>query len=227
VTSIDSPAVPLDGPGGPRPWSRFLGGPARFSVRAWRAGTIDLVRDELDRTLGVRLEPCHDKVYAGEPAFANYLPACELRLNSWPSITPGLTVFNFIGLERREGAVSQSADDLSLEVAARLREDRQEWYAPDRNEDLHGGGVLGDRLLDPDEVVAMIAPRWLNWLDAAGRERALEYLRRLADTWVGAALRAPDPVTELTRQWADFEATGGSYRGQPRLALIESYAAGL
>jgi hypothetical protein len=205
-------------------WPRFLGGRARFGLHSWREGTLDSVRHELDAALGVALVPCDDKVYDGRAAFECSLPACELRLNSWPSLHADLQVVNFIGIPSED--LEQrlpSAEEIDDALASHLRSAGCDWYVPDKLEYLEAGGVLGDRLLDAGVIASIAGPRWLAWVDGEEKDAGMQQLKRIAERWLSVALRTPKPIAELKRRWAALEERGRHVAPRSRLQVLAAY----
>ena len=206
------------------PWARLLGSRATFGVRSWRAATLDSVRAEVERALGVRLVPSSDKVYDGAPAFECAMPACELRLNGWAApVGQDLFVFNLIGgaAQDLDGAPAERISDA---VAAHLRSGGADWYVPDRLELLEEGGVLGERQLDRDVIAAIVAARWLAFAAPAAREVGVQLLESIVDSWLTSARRARDPAAELAAKRRELEEWGKGVAPERRVDILASYA---
>jgi hypothetical protein len=217
VTITCSPTGPV--------WRPLLEGRVDFGVASWREGSLSDVRSELERVLGVELRPSHEKVYDGEPAFECALPGCELRLNSWPAVEPRLTYFNFIALRGYGQARGQPrAEDIGDALAEYLRNAGCDWYVPDVTESYESGGVLGDRILEPDVVVSMLAPRWLAWTDAEEKDAGRALLRQIAERWVTAARRTADPRAYVVRRRAELEGLSLNVPPRSRLSVLGTYA---
>jgi hypothetical protein len=204
-------------------WPRLLGERAGFGVRSWRDSNLDAVREELERALGVWFVASHDKVYDGAPAFECVTPACTLRLNSWPTDTPALQLFNFIGEPSEDlDMVLPKPENISEAVASHLRAAGRDWYVPDPLEKQIS--ILGERQLEPDVLVAILAPRWLAWFTGEEREVGGQLLRSIAEMWVSAARRTSDPIADLKRRRADFEIPNRYIPPRSRLTVLVSYA---
>jgi hypothetical protein len=202
-----------------------LRGRVGFGLASWRQGSLTEVRDELERALGVQLVPCHEKIYDGEPAFECVLPGCELRLSSWPSVEPRLTYFHFITV-RGPGEVPgmPPVENISDALAAHLRSAGCDWYAPGLEESYEGAGVLGDEILDPDVVVAMLAPRWLAWASDDEKADGRDLLRHIAEGWIAAARGAEEPREHVARQRAELEGWSVYAPPRSRQSLLRTYS---
>ncbi len=194
-------------------------------MRASSIATLEDVRDELERVLGIYFEPSHDNGFDGKPAFECAQLACKLRLNCWAAENPELTVFNFVGVpsEDLDGTLPR-AEDIKTELATHLRASECDWYVPSHEEALDEGGVLlNQEYLDRDAIVAMLAPRWLAWFEGDEREAGMQLLQGVADLWLSAARRAPDPITDVKRRKAEFQGWGRHTRPRSRLDVLFSY----
>lgn len=199
-------------------WPPLLAGRVSFELGSWRQESLSDVRSELERVLGIKFRPSHEKIYDGEPAYECALPGCELRLNSWPSVHPGLTYFNFIALDGPGDAHElPPAENIGEALAEHLRNAGCDWYVPDLTESYESAGVLGDRILDPDVVVSMLAPRWLAWANAEEKNTGRARLRQIAELWIAAARGTADPRAHVARRRAELE--GWSLNVQPRSRL--------
>lgn len=208
-------------------WPRLLSGRARLRLRSLRPAalaTLDGVRRELEQALGYRFETSHDKVYDGAAAFECLLPACELRLNSWAAENHELTIFNFIGVpsDDLDGALPPE-DDVSHELAAHLRALGRDWYVPSPEEMRDGAGTLGAKILEQETIVATLTPRWLGWFDGDERDAGLRLLQGIAELWLSAARRAPDPIADVRRRKTHFQGWGRNAPPRSRLRLLFSY----
>ncbi len=213
----EPPAAPV--------WPPFLAGRVSFELGSWRQDSLSDVRSELERVLGVKFKPSHEKVYDGEPAFECELPACELRLNAWPAVEPRLTYFNFIALSPRGQAPPRPpAEDVGEALAAYLRNAGCDWYVPDLMEGYESDGLLGARILEPDVVVSVLAPRWLAWTDAEQNEQGRALLGQIAELWVTAARRTADPVADVARRRVELEEWGLNVPPRSRLRILITYA---
>jgi hypothetical protein len=206
---IESPPIAI--------WSTLLGEPARFEVRAWRTyslTTLEDIRSELEKALGVHFQPGPgERKHTYECA----LPACDLRLSSSPSENSQLQIFQLVGVPSED----HESEDISEALAAHLRAADCDWYVPDALEKQ--GDVLGDRLLDRDVLVSLLAPRWLAWAEGDDRDTALELLEGIADLWLSAARATSDPVADVRRRKAEFQGWG-RYFPRSRTKSLFSYA---
>lgn len=214
----EEPTVPV--------WSGLLEPNVSFGLRAWRDATLDDVRDEIGRALGVRFVPSHDPMYDGRPAFTSTMPTCELRLSAWPSGAEHLQVFSLIGEPPEELDVPGAARprDIGDAAAALLRSRGHDWYVPDRLEFLEEAGLLRDRALDRDALVTILAARWLAWCSAEDRPRGLALLENIVEMWLFSASQAADPVADLSERRREFEGWGRGVRPRARLDILAVYA---
>lgn len=223
VTEANTAESPSDPPTIPV-WPRLLEERATFGVNSWRDATLEAVRQELEKALGVHFVPSHEKVYDGHPAFACALPACELRLNSWPSDNPNIQIFNFIGLPSGElDLTRRNAENIGEAIAGHLRRVGCDWYVADPLEAMEGGGTLGSRLLDRDVITSILAPRWLAYFDSEERAAGIHLLQSIADMWLSGARRTSNPIADVKRRWAEFEGWG-RVPPRSRLRVLISYA---
>ncbi len=205
-------------------WTPLLGR-VSFGLASWRQGSLSDVRDELERVLGVQFVPCHEKVYEGKPAFECTLPGCGLRLNAWPSVHPELTYFNFIAVRGPDHVPgTPPPENISDALAAHLRSAGCDWYVPGLEESYEGAGVLGDEILDPDVVVAMLAPRWLAWVGEDEKANGRNILRHIAEGWIAAARGTAEPREHVARRRAELEGWSVYAPPRARLALLGTYA---
>lgn len=205
----------------PIKWMRFAGEPARFSVRTWRDKTLADVRVELQAALGLHF--ASDDTDPDDPAFTCATPACELRLNSWPSEANNWRVYNFVGTPfAPEDEIPPNGEVISDALAAFLRDAGADWYVPSKNEFLDEAGVLGDSVLEPDVIVSILAPMWLSSLSAEERYAGTELLVNIARTWVSSAQRASDPGAEVKRRKAELQRRFAE--PSARLRILASYA---
>jgi hypothetical protein len=197
-----------------------------FGLRSWRDAALDDARDEIESSLGVRLVPSHDRMYDGRPAFESTMPTCELRLSAWPSGAAHVQVFSLIG----EPPVDVDApdprrpEDIGDAVATLLRSQGHDWYVPDQLEFLEEAGLLRDRQLDRDVIVAILAARWLAWCDAEERQRGIQLLESIVEMWLFSASHAADPVADLKERRREFEGWGRGVRPRGRLNILSVYA---
>jgi len=206
-------------------WGQLLGPRATFQVASWRTHSLQDVREELERALDVEFIVSKDKVYDGETAFASAVPACELRLNCWTAPSPAFGYVNFIGLPAADPTHSLlPAENLSQALSEYLREAGCDWYVPHVNEGLESGGVLGDELLDPEVIVSMLAPRWLAWTTGEETDVGTDLLGGIAQSWVTAARRTTDPVSDVRRRRAEFEGWSEYVPPRSRFRVLGNYA---
>jgi hypothetical protein len=202
---------------------RLLGERVEFGLRSVRDATLEAVRAEVEASLGIQFVPSHEKVYDGAPAFECKLPTCELRLNSWRTDTSSLPVFNLVGFPP-EDLDAPEPENISEALASDLRAMGRDWYVPDRLELLEEGGVLGERELDHDVIVSILAPRWLAWCDAEEREFGIQLLGSVVDMWLSAAKRTADPLSDLKSRRAEFESWRRYVGGPQRIKILSGYA---
>ncbi len=209
---ICSRALPVEAPGRAGPedqpsttvvWPRLLGDRANFVVRSWRITTLESVRSELERALGVQLTKSDGGV------FECTLAACTLCLSSRPSEGPEQQVFDLVGS-------SAGGETISDDIAAHLRSERCDWYVP--------AAAEGSDSLDPDVIVSMLAPRWLAWVDGEEREIGLDLLKSIAELWLSAARRKPDPLAHVRRRRAEFQSSCSYIPPSSRMRVIVSSA---
>jgi hypothetical protein len=187
-----------------------------------RAGTLDQIRAEIEASLGVQFVPDDTD---NDPLFTCSVPASQLRLNSWVSPDKeGWQVFNFIGEppEPPDGSVPDG-ENISVPLAAVLREAGNDWYVPSINESFEDSGVLGDELLDRDVIVSVLAPQWLSALNSDEREAGTKLLESIANQWLSAAQRTADPLADVRRRKAELQRQ--FVEPKSRLRILASYAA--
>jgi hypothetical protein len=158
------------------------------------------------------------KDYDGNEAYECELPACELRLNSWWSGARGVRVLNFIGIPP-EG---ERGEEIEEPVGAHLQGRGLNWYVPSLNEQLDGGGVLGE-LFDPGVLVQVLEARWL-WAysgDEHAEGRAL--LRAVAEEWLKVVRPLMNPQPELKRLRDDLEGRGARVAPSERLEVLRTH----
>lgn len=195
-------------------WPRLLGGAVRGSVRSLRAVTIEDVRTELERALGVKLAPLDQ-----ESAYACSLPACDVQLTSSTSDNPELTIFRCEALPHTE-----SAEIISDTLAEHLQSRGCDWYVASQPELLEERGELGGRILDHDTLVATVASRWLAGIDGENRDIGSTFLNAVADMWISAAQQTADPAADVRRRRAEFMSWGRYTPPSSRLRILASYA---
>jgi hypothetical protein len=111
---------------------------------------------------------------------------------------------------------------ISDSLAAQLREAGGDWYVPSKDE-FREAGILGDRLLDRDVIVSILAPQWLSALNSDEREAGTKLLESIATRWISEAQRTADPLADVRRRKAELQrqfAAPGS-----RLRILASHAA--
>jgi hypothetical protein len=188
-------------------WTRLKGEPARFVVTTLRDSTLDAVRSELERVLGIYFTPIPGNGTALECA----MPACELRLSSASSENPHLLLFSLVG------GNAPNAEDISDTIAAHLRGANCDWYRP-------AAAIFDEHLLDQNALVSQVAPRWLAWCSGEEREIGLEVLTGIAELWLTAARRAADPIADVRRRIAEFHGWSRYSPPKARLDVLVSYA---
>jgi hypothetical protein len=195
-------------------WPRLLGAPVRGSARSLRATTIEDVRTELERALGVKLAPVDQ-----ESTYACSLPACDVRLTSSTSEDPELSIFYCEAVSHGE-----SAEVISDALAEQLRSKACDWYVASEAELLEERGELGNRILDHATLVATVASRWLAGIDGENRDTGSTFLNAIADMWISAAQRTSDRAADVRRRKAEFMGWGRYTPPGSRLRVLASYA---
>ncbi len=223
-----TPREPASEPEPTPTWPRLLGAPARFVVRAlhrdsptFAPARFERVRGELEHVLGIKLVRSTDSRDSRELVYVCELPACTLRLSSWPGTHPEVQVFNLIGVPTGDDIPVPGTEDIREAMGSHLRAANCDWYVPGVPEMQYEAGTLGDGLLERETIVAILAPRWLSGVSAEDRARGLELLDAIADTWLTAARSKPDPAADLKSRWSYFE---GWPRGEPRLRVMSLMA---